>query len=47
VSNNHDGTLQIDESTIRNNSGGDWNVLPGISMHEDTEQLISNSTIED
>ncbi len=47
VSNNHDGTLQIEDSTIRNNSGGGWNVLPGISMHEDTEQLITNSTIED
>jgi hypothetical protein len=47
VSNNHEGTLRIDESTIRDNTGGGWNVLPGISMHEDTEQLISNSTIED
>ncbi len=47
VSNNHDGTLHIEDSTIRNNTGGGWNVLPGISMHEDTEQLIENSTIED
>lgn len=47
VSNNHDGTLSIDDSTIRDNTGGGWNVLPGISMHEDTEQLIENSTIED
>lgn len=47
VSNNHEGTLQIEDSTIRRNTGGGWNVLPGISMHEDTEQLITNSTIED
>jgi hypothetical protein len=47
VSNNHDGTLRIEDSTIRDNSGGGWNVLPGISMHEDTEQLITNSIIED
>lgn len=46
VSNNHDGTLVIEDSTIRDNSGGGWNVLPSISMHEDTEQVISNSTIE-
>jgi len=47
VSNNHDGTLRVDDSTIRDNTGGGWNVLPGISMHEDTVQLIENSTIED
>lgn len=47
VSNNHDGTLRISESTIRNNTGGGWNVLPGISMHDDTEQIIDNSVIQD
>ncbi len=46
VSNNHDGTLEIRDSVIRNNTGGGWNVLPGISMHDDTEQIIANSTIE-
>lgn len=46
VSNNHDGTLKIEDSVIRNNSGGGWNVLPGISMHEDTEQQIKDSIIE-
>ncbi len=46
VSNNHDGLLRIEDSTVRDNTGGDWNVLPGISMHEDTEQITSNSTIE-
>lgn len=46
VSNNHDGTLRITDSVIRNNRGGGWNVLPGISMHEDTTRIIENSTIE-
>ena len=46
VSNNHDGTLEIKDSTVRDNTGGGWNVLPGISMHEDTVQIIENSTIE-
>jgi hypothetical protein len=46
VSNNHQGTLRIEGSTIRNNTGGGWNVLPGISMHEDTEQITIDSLIE-
>ncbi len=46
VSNNHDGTLRITDSVIRNNTGGGWNVLDGISMHEDTVTDIENSTIE-
>ena len=46
VSNNHDGTLRIHDSIIRNNIGGSWHILPGISMHEDTRQDIANSTIE-
>jgi hypothetical protein len=47
VSNNHDGTLRIEDSVIRDNIGGSWHILPGISMHDDTVQIISNSTIED
>jgi hypothetical protein len=47
VSNDHSGTLRIHDSVIRNNRGGGWNVLPGISMHEDTAQDIQNSIIED
>jgi hypothetical protein len=46
VSNNHDGTLRIEDSVIRNNEGGGWNVLPGISMHEDTVRVTTGSTIE-
>jgi hypothetical protein len=46
VSNNHDGTLRIQDSVIRDNIGGSWHVLPGISMHEDTVQIVESSTIE-
>lgn len=46
VSNNHDGTLRIHDSVIRDNLGGSWHLLPGISMHSDTTQDIQNSTIE-
>ncbi len=46
VSNNMMGTLRIHDSTIVNNTGGGWNVLPGISMHDTTVQDIVNSTIE-
>jgi hypothetical protein len=31
---------------IRNNFGGSWYELPGISMHSDTTREIINSTIE-
>jgi hypothetical protein len=47
VSNNHDGTLRIEDSVIRDNIGGSWHILPGISMHDDTVQIINNSIIED
>jgi hypothetical protein len=46
VSNNHDGTLRITDSVIRNNTGGSWYLLPGISAHSDTVLEITNSTIE-
>jgi hypothetical protein len=46
VSNDMTGTLRIHDSTIRDNTGGGWNVLPGISMHDTTVQDIQNSTIE-
>jgi len=46
VSNNHDGTLMLTDSTIRDNTGGGWNVLPSISMHDDTTQIIDNTSIE-
>jgi hypothetical protein len=46
VSNDHSGTLTVRDSLIRNNTGGGWNVLPGISMHDDTMRVIENSVIE-
>jgi hypothetical protein len=46
VSNDHSGTLRIQDSVVRNNSGGGWNVMPGISMHEDTRAVMDNVTLE-
>lgn len=46
VTNNHDGTVHIEDSVIRNNHGGSWYTLPGISMHSDTRQEIINSTVQ-
>jgi hypothetical protein len=45
ISNDHTGTLHIEDSVIRDNSGGSWYELPGISMHSDTNREIVNSTI--
>jgi len=46
VSNDHTGTLHIEDSVLRNNIGGSWYPLPGISMFSDTIQQIINSTIQ-
>ncbi|WP_205728608.1 hypothetical protein [Flavobacterium sp. J27] len=47
VSNNHTGTIRIDNSTIRNNTGGSWYpVYPSISMHSDTPIVVTNSIIQ-
>lgn len=46
ISNNHNGTLHIEDSVLRNNLGGFWYALPGISMHPDTRQEILNSIIQ-
>ena len=46
ITNDHSGTLHIEDSVLRNNSGGTWYELPGISMHGDTHREIINSTIE-
>jgi hypothetical protein len=46
VSNDHSGTLRMTNSVVRNNRGGGWNVMPGISMHEDTRAVMDNVTIE-
>jgi len=47
VTNDHSGVLKIIDSIIRDNIGGSWHTLPGISMHSDTKTEISGSTIED
>lgn len=46
VTNDHTGSLHIENSVSRNNLGGSWYTLPGISMHSDTARQIINSTIE-
>lgn len=46
VTNDHSGNIVIDSSTIRNNIGGSWYTLPGISMHSDTDCEVTDSTIE-
>jgi hypothetical protein len=45
VSNNHQGTLRLRSSVIRENTGGGWNVLPGVSMHDDTVRDIDSSSV--
>jgi len=46
VTNNHTGNIVINDSTIRQNTGGSWYAQPGISMHDDTKIEINNSTLE-
>lgn len=46
ITNDHTGTIHIEDSVIRNNTGGSWYELPGISMHDDTEREIINSTLQ-
>jgi hypothetical protein len=46
VTNDHTGDIHIEDSVIRNNHGGSWYALPGISMHDDTAHVVTNSTIE-
>lgn len=46
VTNDHSGDIRIHDSIIRNNIGGSWYTLPGISMHSDTQTDVQNSTIE-
>jgi len=47
VTNNHTGDIKIDQSIIKNNTGGSWYPkYPGISMHSDTKCIVTNSIIE-
>jgi len=48
VSNNHDGTIVIEDSVIRDNvnhGGSTWEILPGISGHDDTTMIIDDDSI--
>jgi hypothetical protein len=47
VSNDHTGTIRIEQSTIRNNQGGSWYPThPQISNHDDTPIEVLESVIE-
>jgi len=47
VSNNHTGNIQIDSSSIQNNTGGSWYPkYEGVSMHDDTPITVTNSVIK-
>jgi hypothetical protein len=46
VTNDLTGDIRIENSTIRNNVGGSWYALPGISMLDGTKRETINSTIE-
>jgi hypothetical protein len=46
VTNDHTGSLNIVDSVIRQNTGGSWYVLPGVSMHSDTSWQIIHSILE-
>jgi hypothetical protein len=46
VSNNHDGTIRIQESRIQGNTGGGvWEILPGISGHDDTVMDVDGASV--
>ncbi len=48
ISNSHDGDLTIESSIIRDNealSGSTWQILPGISAHDDTRQHVDEASI--
>ncbi len=46
VNNDHGGSLRLERAVVRNNGGGGWNVLPGVSMHEDTAYELVDSALE-
>jgi hypothetical protein len=46
VTNDYTGNIVIRNSVIKNNIGGSWYTLPGISMHETTRRDTVNSVIE-
>jgi hypothetical protein len=46
IADNHVGTLHIEDSKIQSNTGGSWELIPGVSMFNDTKQELINSTIK-
>lgn len=47
VFNNHEGVLRLEDSVVRNNTGGGWDDgHPGISLHSDDELVSVGSTVE-
>lgn len=47
VTNDHSGNIHIEDCVISGNTGGSWYpVYPSISMHDDTQINVVNSTIE-
>ena len=45
VTNDHSGNIILEDTVIRNNHGGSWYHLPGISMHPETQVDIDDDTI--
>jgi hypothetical protein len=45
VSNDHTGTITINDSVLHANTGGSWEILPGISAHSDTTIIIDEDSI--
>ena len=45
VTNDHSGNIILEDTVIRNNHGGSWYHLPGISMHAETQVDIDDDTI--
>jgi hypothetical protein len=46
VTDDHTGNIRIENTTIRNNIGGSWYPLPGISKFDDTPCDVINSVIQ-
>ena len=48
VSNDHTGTIRIEDSVITDNinhSGSTWEILPGISGHDDTTMIVDDDSV--
>jgi hypothetical protein len=46
VTNDLTGTLRLEDTLSRNNTGGSWYALPGISMRDGTTCQVLNSTLQ-